>query len=201
MEKLLLLICLPLFLAACSVLTSSLTEEDVKQYIKAYNNIADASSELAKLKAENNAISLLTCGPCLARIEKAVQDAGYKDMKTFIAMDVRIHVTARAWYYTRIAELAGSVGQGVAAEDFCAIKENIAQSKDPQEMARHCARLQSYASFLDKAGAMAVKLAEKLLKDGDLEVFGKHFEAIADAVSNKNLPVEYRHTSGGGDAD
>ena len=201
MKKFILILCLPLLLAACSAFTSALTDADVAQYIKAYNNIADASPELAKLKAENNAISLLTCGPCLSRLEKAAQDAGYKDMKTFVAMDVRIHVTARAWYYTEITRLAGVVGQAVAAEDFCAIKENIAQSKDPKEMAIHCARLKSYAGFLDKAGAVAVKLAEKLLKDGDIEVFAKHVKEIGDAVSNKKLPVEYWHGGGGDDID
>ena len=200
MKKLILLFCLPLLLAACSVLTSALTDEDVARYVKAYNNIAAASPELAKLKRENNAISLLTCGPCLARLEKAVQGAGYDDMKTFVAMDVRMHITLRAWSYVAISQLAGQAGQAVAAEDFCSIKENIARSKDPKEMQLHCARLKSYSSYLDKAGAIAVKLAEKLLTDGDVAVAAKHLDAISAAYTNKNLPIEFLH-GGGGDFD
>ncbi len=199
MKKLILVLCLPLLLAACSVLSSALTDKDVDQYIKAYNNIAAASPELAKLKSDNNAISLLTCGPCMARLEQAVQDAGYEDMKTFVAMDVRMHITLQAWSYTFITNLAGAAGQAVAAEDFCAIKENIAQSKDPKEMALHCARLKSYASYLDKVGAITVKLTGKLLQDGDIEVVARQIDAIGDAFTNKNLPDEYRHGGGGFD--
>ena len=199
MKKLILLLCLPLLLAACSVLSSALTDKDVAQYIKAYENIAAAAPELAKLKSENNAISLLTCGPCLARLEKAAQDAGYDDMKSFVAMDVRMHVTLRAWSYTMITGFAGAAGQVVAAKDFCAIKENIAQSENPKEAGLHCARLKSYSSYLDKAGTIAVKLAEKLLQDGDIEIVARHVDAIAAAFTNKNLPDEYLHGRGGVD--
>ncbi len=198
MKKLLLLLCLPLLLAACSAFSSALTDEDVARYIKAYDNIAAASPELDKLKSQNNAISVLTCGPCLARLEQAVQQAGYKDMKTFVAADIRMHITLRAWAYVAITKLAGDTGQAVAAEDFCKLKENIARSKDPKEMQLHCARLQSYSSYLDKAGAIAVKLAEKLLKDGDIEVIAKHIDAIGAAQTNEKLPAEYRHGGGGG---
>jgi hypothetical protein len=198
MRKLLLLLCLPLLLAACGAFSSALTDDDVARYIKAYDNIAAAAPELDKLKSQDNAISLLTCGPCLARLEQAVQQAGYKDIKTFVATDIRMHITLRAWAYVAITKLAGETGQAVAAEDFCSIKENIARSKDPKEMQRHCARLKSYTSYLDKAGAIAVKLAEKLLKDGDIEVVAKHLDAISAALTNEKLPVEYRHGSGGG---
>jgi hypothetical protein len=198
MKKLLVLLCLPLLLAACSAFSSALTDEDVARYIKAYDNIAAAAPELDKLKSENNAISMLTCGPCLARLEQAIRQAGYQDMKTFVAADIRMHITLRAWAYVAITKLAGETGQAVAAEDFCAIKENIARSKDPKEMQLHCARLKSYTSFLDKAGAIAVKLAEKLLKDGDIEVVAKHIDAIGAAQTNPKLPMEYRHGGGGG---
>jgi hypothetical protein len=198
MKKLLLVLCLPLLLAACSAFTSALTDEDVARYIKAYDNIAAAAPELDKLKSENSAISLLTCGPCLARLEQAVQQAGYKDMKTFVAADIRMHITLRAWAYVAITKLAGETGQAVAAEDFCSLKENIARSKDPKEMALHCARLKSYTSYLDKAGSIAVKLAEKLLQDGDIEVIAKHIDAIGAAQTNAKLPVEFRHGGGGG---
>jgi hypothetical protein len=198
MKKLLLVLFLPLLLAACSAFTSALTDEDVARYIKAYDNIAAAAPELDKLQSENNAISLLTCGPCLARLEQAVQQAGYKDMKTFVAADIRMHITLRAWAYVAITKLAGETGQAVAAEDFCSLKENIARSKDPKEMALHCARLKSYTSYLDKAGAIAVKLAEKLLKDGDIEVIAKHIDAIGAAQTNAKLPVEFRHGGSGG---
>lgn len=193
MKRILMLICIPLLLAACSAFTTALTDADVDQYIKAYNNIAAASPELAKLKSENNALTLLTCGPCLARIEKAVQEAGYKDMKTFVAMDVRMHITLRAWAYVAITKLAGEVGQTVAAGDFCSIKENIMSSKDPQEMQLHCDRLKSYTSYLDKAGAIAVNLAEKLLTEGDIDVIGKHTDAIHRALTNAKLPGEFQH--------
>jgi hypothetical protein len=201
MKKLLLLLCLPLLLAACSAFSSALTDEDVARYIKAYDNIAAAAPELDKLKSQNNAISLLTCGPCLARLEQAVQQAGYKDMKTFVAADIRMHITLRAWAYVAITKLAGDAGQAVAAEDFCSLKENIARSKDPQEMALHCARLKSYTSYLDKAGAIAVKLAEKLLREGDIEVIAKHVDAIGTAQTNAKLPMEFRHGGGGGGFD
>lgn len=197
--KKLLLICLPLLLAACGAFSSALTDADVARYIKAYENFATAAPELEKLKSENQAISLLTCGPCLARLEKSVQDAGYKDMKTFIAFDIRMHITLRAWAYVAIARLAGESGQAVAAEDFCKIKENIAKSKDAEEMRLQCTRLKSYTSYLDRAGAFAVKLAEKLLKDGDIEVVAKHIDAISAALSNEKLPVDLRHGGGGFD--
>ena len=198
MKKLLLLICLPLLLAACGAFSSALTDNDVARYIKAYDNFAAAAPELDKLKREDQAMSLLTCAPCLARLEKAVQDAGYKDMKSFVAFDIRMHITLRAWAYVEIAKLAGQSGQAVAAEDFCKLKENIAQSKDAEQMRLQCTRLKSYTSYLDRAGAFAVKLAEKLLKDGDIEVVAKHIDAISAALSNENLPSEFRHGSGGG---
>lgn len=199
MKKFLLLLCLPLLLAACGVFTKGLSDADVARYIKAYENFAAAAPELDKLKREDQAMSLLTCGPCLARLEKAVQDAGYKDMKTFVAVDIRMHITLRAWAYVSIAKLAGESGQAVAAEDFCKIKEHIARSKDAEEMRLHCKRLTSYTSYLDRAGAIAVKLAEKLLRDGDIEVVAKHIDAITAALSNTRLPEEFRHGGGGFD--
>ncbi len=199
MKKLFLLLCLPLLLSACSVFTSALTDKDVAQYIKAYDNIAAISPELAKLKSDNASLSVLTCGPCRARIEQAVQEAGYADLKTFIAMDIRMHYTLRAWAYVAITKMGGEVGQKVAAEDFCKIKENIARSANPEELKRHCDRLQSYSSYLDKAGMVAVKLAERLLKEGDIEVVAKHLDAITKALNNPKLPDEFNHASGGYD--
>lgn len=198
MKNLLLLFCLSLLLAACGAFSSALTDDDVARYIKAYDNFAAAAPELDKLKREDQAMSLLTCAPCLARLEKAVQDAGYKDMKTFVAFDIRMHITLRAWAYVAIAKLAGETGQAVAAEDFCKLKEDIARSKDAEEMRLQCTRLKSYTSYLDRAGAFAVKLAEKLLKDGDIDVVAKHIDAISAALSNEKLPSEFRHSSGGG---
>lgn len=198
MKKLTLLFWLPLLLAACSAFSTALSDDDVARYIKAYNNIAAASPELAKLKDQDKAISLLTCGPCFARLEQEVKEAGYKDMKTFVAADIRMHITLRAWAYVAITKMAGQAGQDVAAEDFCSIKENIVRSKDPKQMQLHCTRLKSYSSYLDKAGAIAVRLAEKLLKEGDIEVIAKHVDAISAALTNEKLPAEYRHSSGGG---
>ena len=54
-------------------------------------------------------------------------------------------------------------------------------------------------SDLDKAGAFAVKLAEKLLKDGDIDVVARHIDAISAALSNEKLPADLRHSSGGFD--
>jgi hypothetical protein len=198
MKKFLLLLCLPLLLSACSALSGALTEKDVTQYIQAYKNIAAASGELAKLKSDNQALSLLTCGPCLERIEVAVKQAGYPDMKTFVAADIRMHLTLRAWAYVQITALAGQVGQQVAHEDFCKLKENIAASKDPQEMQRYCTQITTYTSFLDKAGTLAVKLAEKLMRAGDIDVVGKYADAIGAALTDARLPDEYQHGGGGG---
>ncbi len=198
MKKLLLLLCLPLLLCACSVLSSALTDKDVAQYIKAYENIAAISPELTKLQADDKALTLITCAPCRVRLEQAVQEAGYDDMKSFVAMDIRMHLTLRAWVYVEITRIGGEVGQKVAAEDFCRIKENIAKSDNPEEMRRHCDRLQSYSGYLDKAGGIAVKLAEKLLDKGDIDVVAKHHDAIHKAFVNPKLHDEYNHAKGGG---
>lgn len=127
MKKRLLLLCLPLLLAACGAFSSALGDADVARYIKACDNFAAA-----------------------------------------------------------------------APEDYCKLKGNIARSKDAREMRLQCVRLRSYTSYLDRAGAFAVKLAEKLLKDGDIEVVAKHIDAISAALSNDKLPSEFRHSSGGG---
>jgi len=193
------MLCLPLLLAACGAFTSALNDDDVARYIKAYEQFAVAAPELEKLQRDSQAASLLTCGPCLARLEKAVQVAGYKDMKAFVAADIRMHITLRAWTYAAMAQLAGQSGQAVAAEDFCSLKEHIAQSSNAEEMRMYCTRLKSYASYLDRAGAMAVKLAEKLLRDGDIDVVGRHVDAISKALTNEKLPAELRHASGGND--
>lgn len=198
MKKIFLILCLPLMLCACSAFTSALSDKDAAQYIQAYNNIAAIAPELAKLKSENNAMSVLTCGPCRARVEQAVQQAGYADMKTFVAADIRMHITLRAYLYVSITKMGGEVGQTVAAADFCRLKENIARSENPAEMKRNCDRLQSYSSYLDKAGAIAVKLAEKLLKEGDIDIAARHIDAIGVALTNPALPDEFRHSSGGG---
>lgn len=197
MKKLFLLLCLPLLLCACSAFTSALTDKDVAQYIKAYDNIAAISPELTKLQSDNKSIALMTCGPCRARLEQAVQEAGYVDLKAFMAMDIRMHLTLRAWVYVTITKMGGEVGQGVAASDFCKLKENIARSANPEEMKRHCDRLQSYSSYLDKAGAIAVAVAEKLLKEGDIDVVAKHESAIFKAFVNPKLHDDYNHAKGG----
>ena len=199
MKKRFLMLCLPLLLCACSAFTSALTDKDVAQYIKAYDNIAAIGPELANMKNENASLSELTCTPCRARIEQAVQEAGYADLKTFVAMDIRMHITLRAWTYVEITKMGGEVGQTVSAADFCRIKENIARSQNPEEMKRHCDRLQSYSTYLDKAGAIAVKLAEKLLKEGDIDVVAKHVDAIGKAYTNPKLPPDFNHAGGGHD--
>ena len=188
---------LPLLLCACNVLSGALTDKDVATYIQAYKNISAATPELEKLKSENQAVSLFTCGPCRARLTRAVQQAGYADLKSFMAMDIRMHVTLRAYLYVEITRMGGEVGKSVAAEDFCKIKENIARSSDPKEMALQCERLRTYSGFLAKAGAIAVKLAEKLLKEGDIEMVAKHFKQIV-ALGSLTYPEEF---SGGGGYD
>ena len=196
MKKLFLMLCLPLLLCACSALSGALTDKDVALYIQAYKNISKATPELEKLQSENQAVSLFTCGPCRARLEQAVQQAGYADLKSFVAMDIRMHVTLQAWLYVQITKLGGQAGQSMAAADFCKIKENIARSSNPTEMAAHCERLRAYSSYLDKAGAVTVKLAEKLLKEADIEMVGKHFEEIA-ALGDLKYPEEFSGSGGG----
>jgi hypothetical protein len=154
--------------------------------------------ELARLKKDNNSLTLLTCTPCRTRLEKAVQDAGHKDMTTFLVTDARMHITLKAYVTVAITKLAGEVGQKVAAEDFCNSKENVARSQDPKEMQYQCEQFVGYTSYLDQAGSIVVNLAGKLLNDGDIVAVAKHIKAINAALSNPKLPGEFRHSSGGG---
>ena len=41
-----------------------------------------------------------------------------------------------------------------------------------------------------------LKLAEKLLKEGDIDVVAKHHDAIGQALHHPKLPVEFHHASG-----
>lgn len=60
-----------------------------------------------------------------------------------------------------------------------------------------CARLRSYSSYLDKAGTIAVKLAEKLLKEGDIEVVDKHSDARIELTVRRaeDQPVFKHHSA------
>jgi hypothetical protein len=204
MKKLIFFLCLPLLLAACGAFSAALTDKDVLQYIKACNNIGAAADELKKMQSDDKAQSLITCAPCRARMEKAVQDAGYADMKAFVASEIRVYLALRAWTYAEITKLAGQLGQGVAAEDFCGIKDNVDHANRPQDMLRYCGQLQTYTGYLSHAGSLAVRLAEKLVRQGDIEAVGRHIDAIGAAQASAQraeLPSEPRTSDSNGNSN
>lgn len=182
MKKLLFLLVLSLLCAACSELSGALTDADVEKHLAAYAALEAASPELDKIETkEMKKWAIPACQPCLDHMEKVVQGVGYKDLKAFYAMELRMHVTMRAWAYASIGKLTGEFERNIAA-DLCSSKEEIARSQNPKEMALHCDRLKSYSGYLDKLGVVTVGAAEKLLREGDIAVVARHADAISAAA-------------------
>jgi hypothetical protein len=198
MKKLILLICLPLLLFACSVFSTALTDKDVEQYVQAYRNIAAISPALEVLRKENKSLLVLTCTPCRVPLEKAIQEAGYKDLTQFLIADARMHLALRAYATVQITKLAGTVGEQLTPEEFCKLKDEIAKTNDPKEVKLECERVLASASYLNKAGKVIVGLAEKLLHQADIAMIGKHIDAISSALFNEKLVDDFRHVRGGG---
>lgn len=204
MKKLLSCIFL-LILSGCDFLPKPLTDKDIEQYIKAYQNIAEVSPILEKQKKESGSVTIFTCKECYSTLNDAVVKAGYDDLQQFLVADTRIHLTLKYYAYASIAKLVGEAGgevsEKIPAEEICAIPENIQNSKDPQEMKTQCENIKIWSGYLAKISKTIYAIAEKLINDSDMAVVARHAEAIESALFNPKLVDEFRHVRGGADFD
>lgn len=179
-----------------------LSEQDIQQYIQAYENFAEISPKLEEERKRSNSISIFTCKECRSLLLQAVQDAGYSDLKSFLAMDLRIHYTMRAVAYLKIAELLGGLADEISAEEVRA-KPELMEGLDETERDEVTGLYDKVAALdrhIKKIGSLFKAMAERILQKGDLELVSKHFDAIHSALTNADLPSELNH-SGGGDWD
>lgn len=194
MRELALLLMLSL-VSACGFFSKTLTDQEVEQYIKAYQNIAEASPKLSKQKESSHSTTLLTCLPCHDTLRDAVVKAGYADVKSFLIADARMHLALNYYYHLELARLAGDTTHAVKAQDFCQLTDSVNASQDPKQAKLICQKITTTTSYLKKIGDVIYKIAESLLQEGDAAVVAKHAEAIQQALSNEHLVDDFRHVS------
>jgi hypothetical protein len=193
-------IALLLLLSSCGFLVPSLTETDIQQYIKAYDNFAAISPQLQSERKKSNSISILTCGKCLGLLDSATQKAGYSGFKSFLVTDIRIHYSMRYVIYLKIAQLLGSAASEVPDEQhYCTNPDNteISDKKKKEEADRLCRQISSLSGFIKKFGHFVDAAAEKMIFKGDLVIVEKHFDGIHAAHTNNKLIDELNHSNGG----
>lgn len=208
MKHLTFLICLILFviLPACDFINDympkALTEEDIKQYTKAYDNIAKASPQIEQEQKADSALLVFTCKPCMKTLEKAVQDAGYKNFTSFLIIDIRVHLAMRHYAYLQISQMVREGLIESAPEDFCAkiTEKELEQYNDEErkEVLRNCKRINTISKYLKVVSKYVGKIAETLSHEGDIEVIGKMHDAIVGAWTDSRLIDEFEHVQGGG---
>lgn len=91
--------------AACIPVGPEITDEIVVKYIKAYNNLRKVAPELANRMSKYNGRGEpdVTAGiQGYAELQKAVQDAGFKDMPEFVQVNAKI-----AWAFNYLQAQRG----------------------------------------------------------------------------------------------
>jgi len=180
-----------------------LTEADIRRYIQAYKNFAKISAQLEEERKKCESILIFTCPECRVLLNKAAQDAGYPSFESFLIMDVRIHYTMRSVAYLRIADLAGKTLEELSVD---ALRDDIRQNQElAQEKKVQVSKLSLDVASLDthvsRIASFATSVSKQLLQQADLDLVAKHFDEILKALTNPDLPVGLRHTTGGGDWD
>lgn len=180
-----------------------LTEADVKRYIQAYKNFAKMSPQLEAERKKSGSFIIFTCDECRGLLNQAAQDAGYPSFTSFLIMDARIHYTMRGVAYLRLADVTGKSVEALSAE---VVRQNLKKNNElaPAEKVQANKLLAVVASLdfhISQLSSFATSMSKQLLQQGDLDLVAKHFDEIVSALTNPDLPVGLRHTTGGGNWD
>lgn len=190
-------------IVSCNYLVDSLSDEDISQYISAYDNLAIVSNQLEVEREKSNAISVLVCSKCLELMDKAVQDAGYAGLSSFFLMDLRISHTMRYVIYLEISQLVGQVGEKIGqdgvAEKVCSGIAEISASHgdEEQQMKDHCRLASALSTYIEKLSTHIKGISEKLIVSGDLDIVQRRFEEINKAFTDSRLIDDLNHAGGG----
>lgn len=188
-----------LLLGSCGYIIAPLNDKDIQQYIKAYENLATISPQLANERAKSNSVSILTCKECLALLDTAVKEAGYSSYRSFLATDIRIHYAMRHVLYLEIAQITAGVASDVPDEQFCSDPGSvvISDKAKTEQVEKLCGQISTIAGFIEKFARWFDGVADKLVTEGDLEVVAKYLDQIHAVQTNENLIDELNHANGG----
>lgn len=188
-------------LMSCGYIPSSLTEEDVDQYIEAYQNLAEVSPNLATLQAKTGSISIFTCSACKEVMENAVVDAGYSSLESFMIMDLRMSYTMRYVLYLELTQLVSEAGEDIPIENLCAQgNQSSLSTEDKKTFDEYCEKAVLYTTYIEKMSKFVNNLVEYLISKADFDVVASNFDELHDAITNPSLISELNR-SGGGDWD
>lgn len=185
-------------IVSCNYLIDSLTEEDIAQYVKAYDNLAKVSPLIDKELINSQSESIFTCKECRNLMSKAVTDAGYSSFKWFIVMDLRIHYTMRYVLYLQIAEFIGDEAKDIPLESLCTNQKirSMLDQEQKKKIDENCIHVAALSQHISIVASLINNVAKQLLIKGDLKILGENFDKIQAVISNEKLSEELRSGSG-----
>ena len=187
-----------LLLTACGYFSDSLTENDIIQYVTAYENLAAISPELEQKKKQSNSQNIFTCEKCRELMTQAVKNAGYSSFQSFLVMEVRLSYTMKYVAYVRISRLVGDLSKDVAAEDLCAEIESglTPNSAQRDKFNEYCTTASAYAGYIERIGGLVNSAVTRLMQQADIELVDQHFDKIHAALTNDSLAADLNHSAG-----
>ncbi|MBA53936.1 MAG: hypothetical protein CMK89_05725 [Pseudomonadales bacterium] len=187
-----------LCLGACDTNPLALTEEDVERYIRAYENIAEVSGELEQARIDSKSLTIFDCEECRSIWRRAVQDAGYSDLKRFMLADLRINYTMHYAAYFRIGQMLGELGQDVSLEEVCrnpVLRRNLYE-EEKAELDEYCGRAVAISRYVQMLSKFVTVISLEVLSKADFDIVNRYFDRLFEAISNPDLPSDLRRGSG-----
>ena len=194
----LLLVSSLLCLGACDSNPLALTEEDVERYIRAYENIAKVSGELEQARIDSKSLTIFDCEECRSIWRRAVQDAGYSNLKSFMLADLRISYTLHYAAYFRIGQILGELGQNVSLEKVCrdpVLRRNLYE-EESAKLDEYCGRAVAISRYVQMLSKFVTVVSLEVLSKADFDIVNRHFDRLFEAISNPDLPSDLRRGSG-----
>lgn len=187
-----------LCLGACDSNPLALTEEDVERYIRAYENIANVSGELEQARINSQSFTIFDCEECRSIWRRAVQDAGYSNLKSFMLADLRISYTLHYAAYFRIGQILGELGQNVSLEKVCrdpVLRRNLYE-EESAKLDEYCGRAVAISRYVQMLSKFVTVVSLEVLSKADFDIVNRHFDRLFEAISNPDLPSDLRRGSG-----
>lgn len=196
----------PLFLASCGFLIDALSDEDISQYIDAYDRLAKISPQLKEAQEKSGSPVLLACSRCRELMDEAVKEAGYSGLNAFLLMDLRISYTMRHVAYLKLTQVVSGLSEEVSRdgvpEKACSDIANLSQMPESKEKARdYCRLVAALSNYIEMLSGYINGLSETLMQVGDIEMVNGRFDEIFAATTDERLFAELNHLSSSGEWD
>lgn len=186
-----------LLFARCNSISLELTQEDLDQYMLAYEKFADNKELLDTTLEESGAIILHLCQPCQPILDSIAIEAGYSNFESFVLMDLRVIYTMRYVAYLQISEYIGKTVQDVPDDNICeGMNQEDLNEEERADLEKFCRHLSTFVKCIGKLSQVLGKVTDYLFQVHDIEIVQANYDDLYSALTNPDLPNDMGASSG-----